>query len=291
MAHPSARPRSAFSLVELLVVIGLIGVLVALLIPALSAARTRGESLQCLANLRTIGMAAHLHANVHRGYIPVAGLHWGAELEPPGGESIRDPEVRRYTYYSDEGVQRPVPFSAAIAVSLGVPVRLDSRENLEADLQTEPVRKHFRCPSQTVEMQGLTQSIGRWRAPYEWSSYVMNDDLTGTARDKPELPQGKLSKVRRPSVVMLAMDGKPRYPPGEELNWLFIPALGNKDGTVLDYRKASLDPSNDFLGREALDYLRHNWKANVLFLDGHVETVPMTDAGLATIGTTRGIYQ
>ncbi len=287
------KARRAFALVELLVVIGIVVLLLAMLFPALGAVRARGRTLQCQATLRTIGLAAQLHANDHRGYLPTAGLHWEVELEPPSPEAMQDPSARRYTYYKEDGLDRPVPFSVALAVSLGVPLRLDSRENLEADMQTEAVRKYFRCPSQAVEMQGLTNSIKSWRAPYEWSSYCVNDAFTGTPRNNPEHPRSKISKVRRPSVVLLAMDGNPRYPEGTELNWLCIPPsrwFNDKRSTLADYRRVSLDPAFDFEGRQALDYLRHNWRANVLFLDGHVESVLLTDEGCKAVGICNGIY-
>jgi prepilin-type processing-associated H-X9-DG protein/prepilin-type N-terminal cleavage/methylation domain-containing protein len=293
MRHRRRRGGGGFSLVELLVVIGIVGLLLALLFPALGAARARAESLQCQANLRTMGFAAMMHANEHRGHLPVAGYHWEAVLEPPGPEGLKDPVARRYTYYREDDVDRPVPFSVALALQMGVPVRLDSREHLEEDMQTEELRKHFRCPSQTLQLPGLTQTMRPWQAPFEWSSYVANEALLGTGIQKDEHPLGKLEKIRRPSVVMLAMDGKRRYPEGEPLNWLMIPPsrmFNDKQSTLADYRKASLDPAYDYLGREALDYLRHSWRANVLFVDGHVESVVLSDEGCRAVGICNGIY-
>src|SRR5437868_3435057 len=74
--------RCGFTLVELLVVIGVIALLISILLPTLNRAREAGFKLKCLSNLRQLGLALLAYENDNQGKFPATARGGGSpELE------------------------------------------------------------------------------------------------------------------------------------------------------------------------------------------------------------------
>src|SRR5688500_5519997 len=113
MARTSTRARRAarraFSLVELLAVLGILAFLLARLLPALARAQAQARQVACRAALRQIGDAARRHAAEHLGHLPTGGWQWECVNDVTDPAGLEDPLERKYEYYVDDGIKRPAP--------------------------------------------------------------------------------------------------------------------------------------------------------------------------------------
>src|SRR3954447_13428754 len=86
--------RRAFSLVELMVVVGIIAILIGLLLPALNGARAKAKSVACKSNLRQLGVMFQTYVNDNGGWLFPVGPE---VLSPPstlGGQQEMKPATR-----------------------------------------------------------------------------------------------------------------------------------------------------------------------------------------------------
>jgi prepilin-type N-terminal cleavage/methylation domain-containing protein/prepilin-type processing-associated H-X9-DG protein len=128
--------RRAFTLVELLVVIAIIGILIALLLPAIQAARAAAHRSACMNNLRQIGVALHNYEAARGAFPPGRGTP---------APRIFSPQARLLGFLEESAVHDLIDFSAPPATYTVPPDTVyDGARNLPA---AEAISPAFLCPA------------------------------------------------------------------------------------------------------------------------------------------------
>ena len=151
----TSRPPRAFTLVELLVVIGIIALLISVLLPALNQARRAAKSVVCASNLRSINQGMLLYANAYNGAIP--GSAWTSGRHLFG----KDSAGANVTNYNCVGVSHINDWQAPVARMNGIEFNdgkyIGDRRDRFVDLMQ---RLEFQCPENdlvgTPEPGGLS---------------------------------------------------------------------------------------------------------------------------------------
>ena len=312
------KPR-AFSMVELLVVIGIITLLISILVPALNRAKQSSENAKCLSNLRQLGVAAQMHSNDYHSRIPPAGVLIPASDEGKKPfDGFKNP-FRELQWYrngdANDGDPRPVPWLAAYAKYLAIPMRTDTLDHLTEDLSIPDRMKVFTCPSQRKIQSGSTfggslssMGGGSISGPNGFTSYGFNEQIMGIdasamcgacPRGWPTPNRrlfGRIQNLNNTSRVMLFGDAIPRsYDniPGFFSFWDNAtdtdPHIGpsqqdpNNWGTLAEtLMEVPLIPKN--MRDKNFDYERHNNRTmNIVFLDGHCEGVRIDELALREV--------
>jgi prepilin-type N-terminal cleavage/methylation domain-containing protein/prepilin-type processing-associated H-X9-DG protein len=161
--------KSGFTLVELLVVIGIIALLIGILMPALNRAREQGRRAQCLSNIRQISMAFFMYTNENKGWFPAPGVFGGGL----GQNTVNDMSPTWFGRAEDWIVWRNKQPD-------------DPLEGSIVKYMNNPDPSVLRCPSDPgLESRWQVPAAGDTYYPY---SYSMNSYLSFGAWYHPTLP-------------------------------------------------------------------------------------------------------
>ena len=110
----SRAPRPAFTLIELLVVIAIIGILIALLLPAVQAAREAARRTQCRNNLKQLGVAMHNYHDAFRMLPPLISSFGSTDAYDPDYATNQDGlsvQARLLPFFEQANLQKLLDFS------------------------------------------------------------------------------------------------------------------------------------------------------------------------------------
>jgi prepilin-type N-terminal cleavage/methylation domain-containing protein/prepilin-type processing-associated H-X9-DG protein len=162
--------RKAFTLVELLVVIGIIAVLVGILMPGLSSARRQANSIKCMSALREIGSAFNLYAANNKGVWPLA-RHAAVDPTKPTAHPIPAGHNLRWQ-------DRIVPYIAGMDATTMADLNSTSTVNPNA-LNRLRETVLWGCPEWRKNDGSALATDDNFRSGYSMNPYTRMPDIPG----------------------------------------------------------------------------------------------------------------
>lgn len=242
-----------FTLVELLVVIGIIALLISILLPALGAARAESVKLKCLAQLKEIGSLALQYANENQGRVP-KDYNYDDQYRGKGVGSNKSglPHILWAEAFAHliDGDKWPLPLTDSSA-----------RDPILAPYLAKI--KLFSCPAKPFEDQPITYGAASWDINSDDGSAITYPGGEG-------MPMIKMTSQRYAAQICYITEVNAQLPfTGAGM----FDSYDIKDVTCIPYdppgvkRGAWTSTNRDTL--RMMNDSRHRGSINMLYLDGH----------------------
>jgi len=258
-----ARPVfPAFTLVELLVVIGIIALLIAILLPALNKARMAAGQVKCLSNMRQIAMATIQYATDNGGTMPGQGgsgiLDWNKDVHQTWDWIAWQRKIDPITGQAYSGAADQQITDSALAKYMG-----KDKDGLE---------QIFRCPADNLDARPQYIDGPSGRGPYRYS-YSMNRWAVSRKAGNGNIT--KITDIHNASErILLVCEDEQTIDDGvfspNPANW------GSSNCNMLAARHTTRWATANNLSSKTQGNV--DAKGNVVFVDGHGDFMSRKDA-------------